>query len=103
VILATVTDAAAMESVLGGLGATGHLMAIGAVDSISVPVTRFIGGRNSVKAWYSGTAIDSQDTLAFAAQTGVRSMNELYPLKRAAEGYDRMLSGKARFRVVLKA
>jgi D-arabinose 1-dehydrogenase-like Zn-dependent alcohol dehydrogenase len=102
VILATVTDAAAMESVLGGLGTNGQFIAAGAVQSISVPIARFIGGRNSVKAWYSGTAIDSQDTLAFAAQTGVRSMNELYPLKRAEEGYERMLSGKARFRVVLK-
>jgi D-arabinose 1-dehydrogenase-like Zn-dependent alcohol dehydrogenase len=102
VILATVTDAAAMESVLGGLGANGQLLAVGAVQSIAVPIARFIAGRQSVKAWYSGSAIDSEDTLAFAARTGVRSMNELYPLKRAAEGYARMMSGKARFRVVLK-
>jgi D-arabinose 1-dehydrogenase-like Zn-dependent alcohol dehydrogenase len=49
----------------------------------------------------SGTAIDSQDTLAFSARTGVRSMNETFPLERVSEGYDRMMSGKARFRVVL--
>jgi D-arabinose 1-dehydrogenase-like Zn-dependent alcohol dehydrogenase len=102
VILATVTDAAAMESVLGGLGTNGQFLIVGAVQSIAVPVIRLMSGRNSVKVWYSGTGIDSQDTLAFAAQTGVRSMNELYPLKRASEAYDRMLSGKARFRVVLK-
>lgn len=102
VILATVTDAAAMESVLGGLGPNGVMLAVGAVPSIAFPVARFIAGRQSLKSWYSGTAIDSQDTLNFALQTGVRSMNEVYPLDRAPDAYARMLSGKARFRVVLK-
>lgn len=58
-------------------------------------------GCRSVKAWYSGTSIDSQDALAFSLRTGVRPMNETYPLGRVSEGYDRMMSGKARFRVVL--
>jgi len=57
--------------------------------------------RRSIKGWYSGTSIDSQDTLKFSALTGVRSMNEVFPLERAAEAYDRMSSGKARFRAVL--
>jgi alcohol dehydrogenase len=102
VILATVTNAEAMQSVLGGLGANGTMLVVGAVPSLAVPIQHFIRGRQSVKAWYSGTAIDSEETLAFAAQTGIRPMNELYPLKRAAEGYARMQSGQARFRVVLK-
>jgi D-arabinose 1-dehydrogenase-like Zn-dependent alcohol dehydrogenase len=54
-----------------------------------------------VRGWYSGTAIDSQDTLAFSVLTGVRSLNEVYPLARVGEAYERMMSGKARFRVVL--
>ena len=54
-----------------------------------------------MKGWYSGTSIDSEDTLAFSAQAGVRSMNEFYPLEKAADAYKRMISGKARFRVVL--
>jgi D-arabinose 1-dehydrogenase-like Zn-dependent alcohol dehydrogenase len=58
-------------------------------------------GCRSVKGWYSGTSIDSQDTLAFSTRTGVRSMNETYPLDRVAEAYDQMMSGKARFRVAL--
>jgi D-arabinose 1-dehydrogenase-like Zn-dependent alcohol dehydrogenase len=58
-------------------------------------------GQRSVKGWCSGTAADSQDTLAFSVLAGVRSMNEVYPLEKAAEAYDRMMSGKARFRVVL--
>ena len=66
-----------------------------------MPIVRFINGKQSVKAWYSGVSIDSQDTLNFAVLTGVRSMNEVFSLDQAREAYDRMLSGKARFRVVL--
>jgi len=51
--------------------------------------------------WPSGTSADSQDTLAFSARNGVRPVNEVFPLERAGEAYDRMMSGKARFRVVL--
>jgi D-arabinose 1-dehydrogenase-like Zn-dependent alcohol dehydrogenase len=101
VILATVTNGDAMSAVQGGLGINGTLMVIGAAESMQVSPLVLITGRRSVKGWYSGTAVDSQDTLAFSALCGVRSMNEQYPLERAAEGYDRMMSGKARFRVVL--
>ena len=51
--------------------------------------------------WPSGSSIDSQDTLSFSVLTGVRSMNEIFPLERAAEAYEHMMSGKARFRAVL--
>ena len=68
---------------------------------MEVDPIQLIMGRRSVEGWYSGTSIDSQDTLDFSVQAGVRSMNEEYPLERAAEAYDRMMSGKARFRVVL--
>jgi len=63
---------------------------------------QLIGGNQSVRGWYSGTAIDSQDTLEFSVLTGVRSLNEVYPMARVGEAYERMMSGKARFRVVLK-
>ena len=53
-------------------------------------------------AWPSGTSADSQDTLAFSALAGVRPMIEEFPLERAAEAYDHMMSGGARFRVVLR-
>jgi len=68
---------------------------------MSVSPLLLLMGRRSVKGWYSGTAMDSQDTLKFSVLSGVRSMNEVYPLERAAEAYERMESGKARFRVVL--
>ena len=60
-----------------------------------------IGGQLSVKGWYSGMSIDSEDTLAFSARAGVHSMNETFPFERVDEAYARMMSGKARFRVVL--
>jgi D-arabinose 1-dehydrogenase-like Zn-dependent alcohol dehydrogenase len=102
IILATVTDANAMNAVLGGLSLNGKLVILGAPhEPLQVPAGLLIGGRRSITGWPSGSSIDSQDTLAFSALTGVRSMNETFPLERAAEAYDRMMSGKARFRVVL--
>ena len=101
VILATVTNGDAMGAVQGGLGLNGMLVVVGAAQSLQVSPLVLIGGRRSVKGWYSGTSIDSQEALAFSALSGVRSMNEVYPLERAAEAYERMMSGKARFRVVL--
>jgi D-arabinose 1-dehydrogenase-like Zn-dependent alcohol dehydrogenase len=102
IILATVTDAKAMEAVLGGLGINGKLIILGVPhEPLSVAPGFLIGGRRSIAGWPSGSPIDSQDTLAFSALTGVRSMNEVFPLERASEAYDLMMSGKARFRVVL--
>jgi D-arabinose 1-dehydrogenase-like Zn-dependent alcohol dehydrogenase len=101
VILATVTNGDAMAAVVGGLGTNGALMVIGAAPSLTVSPGLLLGGRLSVKGWYSGTSIDSQDTLAFSVLAGVRSKNEVFPLERVTEAYERMLSGQARFRVVL--
>jgi len=102
VILATVTSGKAMTATLGGLAIGGKLVVLGAPhEPLEVPALLLIGGRRSVAGWPSGTSADSQDTLAFSSLTGVRSMNEVFPLARAAEAYDRMMSGKARFRVVL--
>jgi D-arabinose 1-dehydrogenase-like Zn-dependent alcohol dehydrogenase len=101
VILATVTNPEAMTAVLAGLAIDGTMMIIGAVPSLEIPPLQFIGGRQSVKGWYSGTSIDSQDTLSFSVLSGVRSMNEVFPLDQVSQAYERMLGGKARFRVVL--
>ena len=101
VVIATVTNADAMTAVLGGLAPNGVLVVIGAAGPLSVDPILLISGCRSVKGWYSGTSIDSQDTLSFSASSGVHSMNEVFPLERAAEAYERMMSGKARFRVVL--
>ena len=77
------------------------LMILGAAGPLETPPLPLIMGKRSIQGWYSGTSIDAQDTLKFSAQTGIRSMNETFPLDKAPEAYDRMMSGKARFRVVL--
>jgi D-arabinose 1-dehydrogenase-like Zn-dependent alcohol dehydrogenase len=101
VIVATVTDGGAMAAVQGGLAPNGTLLLLGAAGPMQVDPIFLLSGKRGVKGWYSGTSIDTQDTLSFSSLSGVRSMNETFPLERAAEGFERMMSGKARFRVVL--
>ncbi len=102
VILATVTDGAAMSAVIGGLGVDGKLLVLGApTDPLQVPAGMLIFGRRSIAGWPSGRSIDSEDTLSFAVEHGIRPMTEIFPLERAEEAYARMMSGRARFRVVL--
>lgn len=103
VILATVTDAKTMSSVVAGLGIDGKLVVVGAsAEAIEVSPLLLISGRRSVTGWPSGTAMHSEDTLRFSVLADVRPMIEIYPLEKAADAYARMMSGKARFRVVLK-
>jgi D-arabinose 1-dehydrogenase-like Zn-dependent alcohol dehydrogenase len=102
VVLATVTSGKAMTATLGGLAVDGTFVVLGAAhESIEVSPLLLISGRRRIMGWPSGTSADSEDTLAFSARNGIRPMNEVFPLERAAEAYDRMMSGKARFRVVL--
>src|SRR5215831_12116049 len=102
VILATAPSAKAISSVVEGLGADGNLLIPAAPsEPLSISVLPLIMGRRQVSGWYSGTARDSQDTLEFSALSGVHPMIEKFPLSRAAEAYERMHSGKVRFRVVL--
>lgn len=103
VVLATVTDATAMTAAIGGLHANGKLFVLGAPhEPLTISAFPLIGGKLAVQGWYSGVSIDSQDTLAFSALAGVKTMIETYPLEKAPVAYERMMSGKARFRVVLE-
>jgi alcohol dehydrogenase/propanol-preferring alcohol dehydrogenase len=102
VILATASSSKAMTAVFGGLGPGGTLIVLGAdMEPLGISPVAILARRLTIAGWPSGTSIDSQDTMAFCAMTGVRSMNETFPFEKAQEGFDRMLSGKARFRVVL--
>ena len=102
VILATAPSSKAMSELIDGLGPNGKLMVIGATfDPIEVTPVQLINGSKTIQGWAAGTPADSEDTLRFAAQTGVRPMIETYPLEKADEAYERMMSGKAQFRVVL--
>jgi D-arabinose 1-dehydrogenase-like Zn-dependent alcohol dehydrogenase len=102
VILATATSAKAMTPLIDGLGIDGTLLVLGASpESIEVSPLHIIGERRGIRGWPSGTSIDSEDTLRFSALTGVAPMIETMPLTKAPEAYARMMSGKARFRMVL--
>jgi D-arabinose 1-dehydrogenase-like Zn-dependent alcohol dehydrogenase len=102
VILATAPNAKAMSELVGGLSVGGELLAVGVPsEPLEVPLATIILGKRRIQGWPSGTAIDSEDTLQFSAQTGVRAMIEKYPLAKVNEAFERMMSGKAEFRVVL--
>ncbi|HTM51671.1 MAG TPA: zinc-binding dehydrogenase [Bryobacteraceae bacterium] len=102
VILATVTSGKAMSSAAGGLRIGGKMIVLGASpELLEISGIELLGGRRSIAGWPAGSSIDSQDTMAFSARAGVRPMIEVFPLAKAPEAYDRIMSGKARFRVVL--
>jgi D-arabinose 1-dehydrogenase-like Zn-dependent alcohol dehydrogenase len=102
VILATAPSSKAMSELVDGLGPNGKIMVIGVTtDPIEVTPVQLVTGSRAIQGWVSGTSADEEDTLRFAELSGVRPMIETYPLERAEEAYQRMMSGKAEFRVVL--
>jgi|SRR5579872_1855933 len=102
VILATAPSGKSMSSLFGGLAVNGRMLVVGAPpDPIEVSSHQLIMGKRRLQGWASGIPTDSEDTLRFAEMAGVRPMIEKFPLAKAAEGYARMMSGKAEFRVVL--
>jgi len=102
VILATAPDAKAVAALVDGLAPGGKLVVVGvSLEPFTISLPQLILARRSIQGWPSGTAKDSEDTLRFSVLTGVRPMIERYPLERAAEAYEQMISGRARFRVVL--
>jgi D-arabinose 1-dehydrogenase-like Zn-dependent alcohol dehydrogenase len=102
VIVATAPSSKAMSEIFQGLGRNGSLLVVVAdMAPLEIPAAALSNGRKRVQGWASGTPSDSEDTLRFAALTGVRPMIEKFPLEKAGEAYARMLSGHAQFRVVL--
>ena len=102
VILATAPDSKSMSALFNGLSSRGKLIVVGAgADPIAVTPIQLIMGSKALQGWASGIATDSEDTMQFSALSGVRPMIEKYPLEKAAEAYEQMISGRARFRVVL--
>ena len=102
VILATAPDSKSISALVDGLGPNGKLVAIGASpEPLSISPNQILGQRLAIQGWASGTAKDSEETMQFSALSGVRPMIEKFPLEKAAEGYDQMLSGRARFRAVI--
>ncbi len=102
VVLATAPDSKAISALVDGLAPDGKLVIVGAgLEPLSITPLQLIFTRRTVRGWPSGTAKDSEDTLQFSSLSGVRPMIERYPLEKVAEAYDQMISGRARFRVVL--
>lgn len=102
VVLATAPDSKAMSELIEGVAANGKLLVVGAgFEPLTITPLQLISGRKAIQGWPSGTARDSEDTLLYSALTGVRPMIERYPLEKAADGYQQMITGKARFRAVL--
>jgi D-arabinose 1-dehydrogenase-like Zn-dependent alcohol dehydrogenase len=102
VILATAPDSKSISAAANGLSRNGKLVVVGAdFAPLTVTPLQLIAGRTSIQGWASGIATDSEDTMQFSALSGVRPMIEKYPLEKAAEAYEQMISGRARFRVVL--
>jgi len=102
VILATAPDSKAMTEMVDGLAPSGKLLIVGAgPDPLAITPIQLILARREVRGWPSGTAKDSEDTLQFSMLTGVRPMIEKFPLEKVTEGFEQMMSGKARFRAVL--
>ena len=102
VILSTLTDAASLAVAVNGLAPKGKLIILGVPEKpFQLNTLPLILGERAVLGWPSGTARDSEDTLNFSALTGVKPKIETYPLEQAPEAFDRMMSGKARFRVVI--
>jgi alcohol dehydrogenase/propanol-preferring alcohol dehydrogenase len=102
VILATAPNSELMSRVVDGLALNGKLIVVGAsMEPVTVSPLQLIVGRRSVSGWPAGTAMDSEDTLNFSQLTNIRPLVETFPLKKANEAYEHMLSNQARFRVVL--
>lgn len=102
VILATAPNAKSIAALINGLGVGGKLLVVGApMEPMEVSVISLIMARRDIQGWPSGSAMDSEDTLRFSSQSGVRAMIEKFPLEKVNEAFARMVSGKAQFRVVL--
>ncbi|MFD7597678.1 alcohol dehydrogenase catalytic domain-containing protein [Kitasatospora sp. NPDC059812] len=101
-VLATAGNSEAIASTLDGLAPRGELVVIGAdAAPMAISPAGLLMGANVVRGHPSGTAQDVEDTMAFSALHGIRPMTETVPLDHAEEAYQKMLAGKARFRMVL--
>jgi D-arabinose 1-dehydrogenase-like Zn-dependent alcohol dehydrogenase len=101
-VVSTAPDAKSVSVLIDGLAKGGELLLLGVPpEPFIVSAAAIVVVRRNIQGWPSGTAKDSEDTLQFCSMTGVRAMIEKFPLEKAAEAYDHMLSGRVQFRAVL--
>ncbi|MEU6048778.1 zinc-binding dehydrogenase [Streptomyces griseus] len=103
VVLATASSGASMSPLVGGLAVHGQLVVVGvAQDPIEVGTIPLIFGARSIVGSLTGTPQDNEDNVGFASAQGIRPMIESVALEQAGEAYARMMSGDARFRMVIE-
>jgi alcohol dehydrogenase len=102
VVLATVPQPAAMTAAIDGLRALGELVVIGlSPNKIEVSPMQLVIGQKTLRGHAAGTSREVEETMQFAAQSGVRAITEQAPLQDAPQAFDKMLAGKTRYRGVL--
>jgi D-arabinose 1-dehydrogenase-like Zn-dependent alcohol dehydrogenase len=101
-ILATTSDSKSMSQLVAGLLPRGKMIVAGAPNTpLEISPLLLIFGSRVVEGTLTGSSIEGEDTLAFSVLQNIKPMIETVPLEKAAEGYKRMSSNKARFRVVI--
>lgn len=101
-IVATASHGPSMASLVPGLQPRGRLVVVGASpEPMPVLTPDLIFGGRSVVGSLTGSAIENEDNLAFSLAHQIAPLIEPLPFTDAPKAYDRMMSGRARFRVVL--
>ncbi|MGI5141873.1 MULTISPECIES: alcohol dehydrogenase [unclassified Streptomyces] len=101
-VVATASSGASMSPLVDGLAPGGNLVVVGAApDPLSVSTISLIFGTRSITGSLTGSSIENEDNLAYCLAQDIRPMVETLPFERAMDAYERMLSGDARFRMVL--
>jgi propanol-preferring alcohol dehydrogenase len=102
-VIATASNAPSMSPLVAGLSPRGRLVVVGVdvQEPISVNTAALTFGGRQIIGSLTGKPVDNEDNLAFALRNDVRPMTEVLPLSEASKAYERMMSGNARFRVVL--
>jgi propanol-preferring alcohol dehydrogenase len=101
-IVAAAVNGASMSPLVAGLAPRGQLVVVGVADDpIEVNTNDLVFGGRSIVGSLTGTAIENETNLQFSAAHGVAPMTEVLPFEDAPVAYERMMSGQARFRVVL--
>jgi len=100
-VLATAPSSSAIASTVNGLKVRGKLLIVAAsFEPLQIPALSLLTGK-TIAGWPSGSAIDSEETMAFSALTHVRPRIEKFPLEKAEEAFGKVMSNRVRFRAVL--
>lgn len=101
-VIATAAHGPSMAAVIAGLQPRGRLVVVGASpEPMAVLTPDLIFGGRSIVGSLTGSAVDNEDNLRFSMVHQIAPMLEPMPFVDAPKAYERMMSGRARFRVVL--